>query len=119
MSSTGKIAERPDGLKQGGGMAKREDEREYPIQALQDGIAVMEALMVDFLPWSINDIARHTGLSRDKVFRILWNFKTHGWVDQVDENGRQCYRLGYPILTLFPRVYRVMWEDQYGNGNKQ
>lgn len=81
---------------------------DYTVSALQDGIAILKVLMEAFEALTQKELADRTGFPANKIYRYLWNFEQHGWVEPVTIEGAECYRLGYALMTLTPRAIRAM-----------
>lgn len=74
---------------------------DYTIAVLEDAIDVLNALLAAEDGLTLGEIARETGLGKNKTFRILATIEKHRLV-QRDEDG--AYRLGIRFLSFGERV---------------
>ncbi len=69
----------------------------YRVQAVADAFAVLEALAPSS-PVGVSEIARRTGLQKNKAFRLLATLEELGYVQQVQADGD--YRLAPGCLSI-------------------
>lgn len=74
---------------------------DYTIAVLEDAVDVLHALLAAEDTLTLGEIARETGLGKNKTFRILATIEKHRLV-QRDEDG--AYRLGIRFLSFGERV---------------
>lgn len=83
------------------------DERTYTNDNQQNLMRVIEYLAQDILiPKSQQELAEVLDLSKDKVFRTLWNLEEEGWV----EASAGGYRLS-PRMTIISDRLRLAVAD--------
>lgn len=75
---------------------------DYTIAVLEDAIAVLDALSAAADGLTLTEIARETGLVKNKTFRILATLEKHRLV-QRDEEG--AYRLGLRFFSFSERLH--------------
>jgi len=78
---------------------------DYTIQALHRALEVLEAFIsTDRSALSVTDISERLGLNKSRVFRILYTFEQHHFVEQ-DPVSKQ-YHLGLQLMVLSEAVRR-------------
>ncbi|GAB4564633.1 MAG: IclR family transcriptional regulator [Anaerolineae bacterium] len=76
-----------------------ETRRDYTIQALDNGLQVLEAFLKTNQPTlRMTDISTSLGLNKSRVFRILCTLERHGLVEQDEET--KAYRLGTRMIAF-------------------
>jgi DNA-binding IclR family transcriptional regulator len=80
-------------------MANKRDDKDYEIEALSKGLAILEALEgSNFEPVAIGRIIQRSSLPRDIVHRTLRTLRLRGWAVQNERGewtiGRRFIRFG-------------------------
>lgn len=68
----------------------------YQIRALERGLDILEAFSLNTPELAIGDFAKHTGLPKPTIVRLLSVLVGRGYVERVD--GTERYRLGVRTL---------------------
>ncbi len=80
---------------------KGKKERQYNNENQQNLVRIFEYLAQDILaPKTVGEVSDALGLSKDQVFRTLWNLVSAGWV----EESARGYRVGPRVITYGERL---------------
>lgn len=82
------------------------DGSRYNIRAIERAISVLEAFSRQRSKLTLDDITRHTGLSKPTAFRIVSTLQYHRYLTLDPADGR--YRLGSVFLSLGGTVMATM-----------
>ena len=87
-------------------MANKRDDKDYEIEALSKGLAILEALEgTNFEPVKIGRIIDRCQLPRDVVRRSLCTFRIRGWAVQNERGewmvGRRYVRFAQSAARRF------------------
>ena len=80
------------------GSERRDDNDRGSASALRHGLRVLEAFSIDKPVLGVTEIARHVGLHKSSVSRILAVLEQAGYVERDAESGR--FRLGLELIAL-------------------
>ncbi len=78
------------------------NDREYTVEALDNGITVLFALGTpQYIELSLKELAESLDMPANKVYRILWTLERRQLVEQMDGKWRIA-----PAITRFSEGYR-------------
>lgn len=75
-------------------------QQKYTVPSLERALNVLDVLAIHNEPIRFEDILKKTDIPRSTAFRVLMTLEEKGYIEKIEQNQNQKWRLGKRILKI-------------------